>query len=199
MDLATRVTEALEDHPAIREIRLVGSRQSGTAGDLSDWDFQVDATDFAAVTRDLPALVSPLRPLAQQWDPLSPHACYMLILSGAIKVDLIFADQPHELELPWEVSAETILAIDRHFWDWILWLAPKHLAGKDELVSDELAKMSSHLLRPMGIESVPTTIESAVSLYLEARREQENRLGVDVSEELGSEVRQALRKHGYRI
>lgn len=199
MDLVAEVTEPLNVHPAIKEVRLVGSRQSGTAGDLSDWDFHLDVTDFAAVARDLPALASRLRPLAQQWDPLSPHACYMLMLPGAVRVDLIFADQPHEPRPPWEVSADTIRAIDRHFWDWIRWLAQKHTKGAHDFVEQSFILMSSHLLRPMGIESVPTTIESAVSLYLEARREQENRLGVDVSEELGSEVRQALRKHGYRI
>lgn len=32
--------------------------------------------------------------------------CFMLILRGPIKVDLIFADQPHMSEPPWEVTGE---------------------------------------------------------------------------------------------
>jgi hypothetical protein len=90
MDLVSQVTSALERHPAVKAVRLVGSRQRGDAGDLSDWDFQVDVVDFAAVAVDLPALVSPLRPLAQQWDRLSRQETYMLILSGVGKVDFLF-------------------------------------------------------------------------------------------------------------
>jgi predicted nucleotidyltransferase len=192
------VTRALERHPAIAAVRLVGSRQRGDADELSDWDFAVETRDFDAVADDLPDIVSPLRPLAQQWDRLSGHETYMLMLPGAIKVDLLF-EQPHELEPPWEVTGETLDGVDRHFWDWILWLAPKHLAGKQELVSDEFAKMSDHLLRPMGVEHVPYAIEGAITAYASARREMENRFDAAVSGELGNEVLAALRRSGYRV
>ena len=76
----------------------------------------------------LPELVAPLEPLAQQWDRLSPHACYMLMLRGIGKVDLIF-DEPWESSPPWEVSAETLRGIDDHFWDWTIWLAAKEGLG----------------------------------------------------------------------
>ena len=46
-------------------------------------------------------LVAPLRPLAQQWDPLSETWCWMAILRGPIKLDFIFAE-PHEREPPWD-------------------------------------------------------------------------------------------------
>lgn len=198
MDIVTQVTSALEKHPAVRAVRLVGSRQRGTGGRLSDWDFEVDVADFAAVAGDLPTLMSSLHPLAQQWDPLSRRATYMLILPGAVKVDLLF-DRQHEPERPWKVNAETLQAVDRHFWDWVLWIAGKHSAGRYELVQGEFMKMSAHLLRPMGIERIPDTIETAITLYMVARRDLEDRLRVAVSEELGEEIRRALRKSGYRV
>jgi hypothetical protein len=165
---------------------------------LSDWDFEVDTSDFAAVVSELPALVSPLRPLAQQWDRLSTHATYMLILHGAIKVDLLF-DKPHQEEPPWKVSDATLQAIDDHFWDWILWLVGKESAGKRELVQKELSKMSAHLLRPMVVERIPDTIEAAITLYTSARRELETRLDVTVPKGLEDEIRRALRESGYDV
>ncbi len=198
MDVAPQVIAALGKHPAIRAVRLVGSRQRGDAGDLSDWDFEVQTDNFEVVARDLPVLVAPLRPLAQQWDRLSRKETYMLILRGPAKVDLLF-DKKHELEPPWEVGARTLPAIDHHFWDWILWLAPKHSKGADELVEQEFAKMSAHLLRPMGVEETPDTIEKAIALYTAARQELEVRFGVMVSQELEHEVRRVLRRSGYAV
>lgn len=198
MDIVKRVSRALQRHPAITAVRLVGSRQRGAPGGLSDWDFEVDTVDFAAAVRGLPALVSPLEPLSQQWDPLSRRATYMLILRGPTKVDLLF-DQPHEPEPPWKVNAETLPAVDHHFWDWILWIAAKQSAGRYELVQQEFAKMSSHLLRPMGVETVPDSIESAITLYTSARRELENRLGVVVPKRLEDEIQLGLRRSGYGV
>jgi hypothetical protein len=198
VDVATRVSRALQRHPAVTAVRLAGSRQRGAAGCLSDWDFEVDTLDFRTLAGDLPALVSPLRPLVQQWDPLSRRATYMLILPGAVKIDLLF-DQPHELESAWEVGARTLEGIDHHFWDWILWIAAKEAARKHELVQRELAKISSHLLGPMGVERVPDSIETAITLYTSARRELENRLGVVVPKGLEDEIRQALRRSGHDV
>ncbi len=199
MNVVAEVTTALERHPAVTAVRLVGSRQQGTAGELSDWDFEVDTEDFNAVARDLSALISPLEPLAQQWDPLSPHANYMLMLRGPMKVDLIFFDQPFQQRPLWKVCPDTLESIDHHFWDWILWLAAKHSAGKQELINEGFVEMSSYLLRPMGAEGVPSSIEAAVDLYMAARRELEKRLDVGVSDEIGREVRRALRQSGYRL
>ncbi|MEE8139024.1 MAG: nucleotidyltransferase domain-containing protein [Thermoanaerobaculia bacterium] len=198
MDIVSEVTSALQRHPAVKAVRLVGSRQQGTAGELSDWDFEIDTEDFEAVARGLADLTSSLQPLAQQWDPLSRRANYMLMLRGGVKVDLIF-DRPYEPAPPWKVSAETIPAIDHHFWDWTLWLAAKDSAGKHELVKESLANMSSHMLRPMGVERIPDAIETAVELYTEARRELDERLCVAVSDEIGRDVRRALRNSGYRV
>jgi hypothetical protein len=118
-----------------------------------DWDFLIDADNFAAVAADLPALCAPLDPIAQQWDRLSFRYCWMLILRGPTKIDLIFGDQPHQQQPPWEPIRDNLTAIDRDFWDWTLWLAGKEAAGQEHLVASELGsalleKRSQHLLAP---------------------------------------------------
>jgi hypothetical protein len=192
-DLPALVVGTLLSHPHIREVHLVGSRAAGTAVPLSDWDFTVASDDFAVVAADLPDLSSGLAPLVQQWDRLSPHQCYMLILTGPMKVDLLFLDQPHDLEPPWEARRETLPGIDQHFWDWALWLAAKDQAGKNDLVRGELQKMAAHLLGPMGVGGIPESLEAAVTSYRRARDELEPRLGVHVSRRLEREVLLALR------
>jgi hypothetical protein len=143
-------------------------------------------------------LVAPLEPLAQQWDRLSDHACYMLMLRGVGKVDLIF-DEPWESSPAWTVSAETVRAIDDHFWDWTIWLAAKDRAGKKELVESELRKMHGHLLVPLGVKGVPTKIADAVAVYTAGRAETENRLEVTVPRVVEDEVRRFLSAGGYVI
>jgi hypothetical protein len=172
-------------------VRLIGSRAEGTATDYSDWDFAVEVDDFCAVSEALPSLFARLEPLAQQWDPLSEHWCYMLMLAGPTKVDLLFLDEPHRLEPPWVVSAETLEAIDRHFWDWFLWLGSKEAAGKSELVSAELDKLWRHVLRPLGVDRPPSTLDAAMNSYLRARHDAEAGLGIQVPRQLEQEVRKA--------
>jgi hypothetical protein len=192
------MSAAVGKHPAVSSVRLSGSRERGEATELSDWDFKVETGDFAAVAEALPALVAPLEPLAQQWDRLSPHACYMLMLRGIGKVDLIF-HEPWESSPPWEVSPGTLRGIDDHFWDWTIWLAAKDLAGKRELVASELGKMQEHLLGPLGVEGVPATVPAAVAAYAAARAKAEKRLAVRVAREVECEVRERLDQVGYRI
>src|SRR5207248_6232213 len=123
-DLAMAVPAALARHRGVQGVELVGSRARGEETPLSDWDFAVATDGFLAVATVLPALVEPLKPIAQQWDRLGDYHCYMLTLGGPVKVDLIF-DEPHEDEPPWEPRPDTLPGIDRHFWDWTLWLASK--------------------------------------------------------------------------
>src|SRR5438477_11731946 len=66
-----RLIDALQRHPSVRGVRLVGSRAEGRAREESDWDFLVESDDFALLADDLPALCRPFEPLAQQWDRLS--------------------------------------------------------------------------------------------------------------------------------
>ena len=178
----------------IRAVELVGSRATGSSTPLSDWDFAVTTDGFDAVARELPSLVAELEPLAQQWDRISEYPCYMLMLRGAVKVDLIFPGEPYESLPPWTVTAETIGGIDRHFWDWILWLASKREKGQDELVRREVEKMSEHLLRPLGVDHVPGSIEAALESYRLARDRRGRELGVEVSRRLEHEVLPALRR-----
>jgi len=191
-DIAAVVKAVLIPHPHVRSVEVVGSRVTGSATSLSDWDFEVKTDEFGAVARALPELVTPLDPLAQQWDRISDYPCYMLMLTGPAKVDLIFPGEPYESLPPWTVSVETLDAIDQHFWDWILWLASKREKGKDELVRRELEKMSAHLLRPLGAEAVPDSIDAALEGYRKARDEREHEFGVEISRRREREVLPAI-------
>ena len=171
----------------------MGSRATGEARSDSDWDFRVETRDFASLAAALPELLAPLEPLAQQWDRLSDTQCWMLILRGPVKVDLIFPEEPHVHEPPWVPSAENLDAIDAHLWDWLLWLRPKERSGKDELVAAELEKLFVHLLRPLGVERAPSSVADAVELYRPARDAAAARFGCLVSPALEAEVARALR------
>jgi hypothetical protein len=188
------VRAALLQHPHVRDVELVGSRATGSSTPLSDWDFAVTTDRFDAVARELPSLVAGLEPLAQQWDRISDYPCYMLMLSGPVKVDLIFPEEPYESLPPWTVTVETLDGIDRHFWDWILWLASKREKSQDDLVRRELLKMSEHLLRPLGVDRVPGSIEDALDSYRFARDQREREFGLEVSRRLEGEVLPALRR-----
>ena len=176
----------------MRSVELIGSRAGGSPTRLSDWDFEVEIDNFDAVARALPELVTPLDPLAQQWDRISDYPCYMLMLTGPVKVDLIFHGEPYQSLPPWTVTPDTLDGIDQHFWDWILWLASKHEKGKDELVRRELEKMSVHLLGPLGAHAVPDSIDAALEGYRNARDERERDFAVQISRRREREVLPAV-------
>lgn len=81
-DTAREVERTLSRHPAVDRVRLVGSQADGDPTPFSNWDFEVATHRLPSVARALPSLVRPLRPLAQQWDRLSRHRTYMLVLEG---------------------------------------------------------------------------------------------------------------------
>jgi hypothetical protein len=182
---------AIERHPAVRSVRLVGSRAKGMATALSDWDFAVETDDFQQVARDIAALVDPLDPLAQQWDRLSATWCWMVIVSGPVKLDFIFRAS-HESEPPWQPTAANLAAIDSHFWDWTLWLAGKQLGNKTALVQSELDKLWLNVLSPMGVNSRPVALGDAVSTYVRARARLEQRFDASVPRDLEREVRSVI-------
>ncbi len=177
----------------IHRVELTGSRARGTATALSDWDFTVTTAAFEAVRDALPTLTAPLRPVVAQWDRLSRNWCYMMILPGPVKVDLIF-EQPHPIEPPWLVNAATLSAIGDHFWDWALWLASKHLAGRNDVVTAELGKLHAHLLAPLGVAAVPDSLDEAVAGYKAAREGWEKRLRRRVSRTAETAVLSSLRQ-----
>jgi hypothetical protein len=190
-DLVARVIDVVSRHPAVDGVSFVGSRARGEHNPWSDWDFAVATHDFPSLAKALPELVEPLSPILRQWDRLADHQTYMLLVDGAAKVDLIF-DEPHVDEPPWTVTAETLPGIDAHVWDWLVWLLSKQAAGQDDLVRSELEKMFIHLLGPMGVAEPPRTLDEAVSRYLEARDDQERRLGVHVPRTAEQDVRAAF-------
>ena len=197
MDVVSEVTSALERHPAVESIRLIGSRARGTATEFSDWDFAIETGDFDRLARDLPGLVAPFEPLAQQWERLSQPTNYMLMLRGPIKIDLLFLDRPNETKPSWKVSVETLQGIDAHFWDWVLWLGGKLAVGQQNRVEHGFQALYDHILRPLGVDRIPEGVESAIDAYSKAREEAEKRLGVAVARELEREVRMGLRQAGY--
>jgi hypothetical protein len=186
--LASLVPALLQSSPVVAIVELCGSRASGTEGRYSDWDFRVSTQDFAAFAPELRGLVRALDPLVEQWDRLSDEACYMLIVSGPTKVDLIFADVAHEHDPPWVVNGSTLSGIDDHFWDWVLWLTSKVDAGKDSIVEAELTTMHDHLLAPMGIPAPTTSLRDVVKQYISARDICAERLGVVVDRSVEYEV-----------
>jgi hypothetical protein len=178
MTLPDDVIAVLSADPRITAVELTGSRARGQETPLSDWDFAVTAAEFDAVRDALPDTVRPLHPVVAQWDRLSPIWCYMLILAGPVKVDLLFF-RPHQPAGPWPVNASTLAGVDDHFWDWALWLRSK--LGKDDFVAGELGKMHQHLLGPMGVTRAPASLGEAVTAYRAAREKCERRLGSHVS------------------
>lgn len=192
MNIEEAVVAAVSPHPAVERVQLVGSRAEGRATRFSDWDFGVRARDFPAVADALPELLAPLEPLVQQWDRLGETWCWMLILDGPVKVDLIFPE-PHEKEGPWEPGPPTLAGIDDHFWDWMLWLHSKEAVGKDEVVAAELEKLQGHLLGPLGAVRAPSSVAEAVESYREARDRAERRFGRVVDRAVERAVAPSLR------
>jgi predicted nucleotidyltransferase len=196
MDVARAVPTALEKHAAVRGVRLVGSRASGRAHEVSDWDFLVHTDDFEAVAADLPRLVASLEPLSELWDPYSDRACYMLMLRGPTKIDLIFPREKRKWSGPWEPRRDTLADIDRHFWDWILWLEQKRRRGRTAQLEKSLGDMYRLLLRPLGVVDEPASVADAVPAYVDARDALERRFGVELSRELEREVRPVVASQG---
>jgi hypothetical protein len=198
MNLKTDVPLILRRLPAVKDVRLTGSRAQGTASKWSDWDFLVETDDFGAVAGALPGLMADLSPLSYLWDPLSKHDIFMAILKGPVKVDVII-DQPHRPEPPWEVNRENLGLINNHFWDWIFWIACKAFNDKDDVVKCELGKMYVHLLAPLGCQASQTAVEEAVKSYLVAFQVREKRLNAQISQNLEKEVAGGLREMGFRV
>ena len=195
-DIVEVAIRLLVKHRAVRSVEFAGSRSRGTHHDLSDWDFAVDTSDFAAVARDLPALVAPLDPLGEQWEPMGRFPVYQVMLRGPTKLEYLFLDQGQDAMPPVTPSATTLAAIDTHFWDWTWWLATKAAAGRGDLVSQHLPHLHRHLLRPMGVTTAPASISTAIDAFVARRNALERAYGVSVPRALEDEVRRGVDRIG---
>jgi hypothetical protein len=194
-DLVTLSIAVVAKHPAVQHVEFAGSRARGTHEQFSDWDFAVKASDFAAVAHDLPTLVAPLHPLAEQWEPLGHFPVYQVMLRGPTKVEYLFLDYPQEPMPPVNPSRDTLGAINTHFWDWIWWLATKEAAGHEDLVAAHLPQLYRHLLHPMGVgEATPGDIDSAIRVFLVRRSALEREYGMAVPRALENEIRRGIER-----
>ena len=193
-DIVDVAIALVEKHQAVAGVEFAGSRSRGTHHELSDWDFAVTTSDFAAVARDMPALVAPLEPLSEQWEPMGHFPVYQVLLRGPTKVEYLFLDEAQEAMPAPIPGPDTLAAINTHFWDWLWWIATKRAAGRDDLVAEHLAQLNGHLLRPLGIEAAPRDIDEAITAFVDRRDALEHEYGVSVPRELEDEIRRALRR-----
>jgi len=191
-DVIKVATGLIAGHPAVTRVAFAGSRSRGTHEELSDWDFAVETSDFETLARDLPTLVAPLNPLSQQWEPMGHFPVYQVLLRGPTKIEYLFLDRSQDPRPALEPSPDTLPAINTHFWDWIWWLTTKASIGRTDLVAEHMTQLHAHLLRPMGIAAVPTTIEGAVDVFVARRDALEGEFGISIDRALETEVRQGI-------
>jgi hypothetical protein len=195
-DWASLATRLVSSHPAVRRVELAGSRSRATHDELSDWDFAVTTSDFARVARDLPALVAPMHPLGQQWEPLGHFPVYQVLVPGPLKIEYLFLDHTQQARPPLEPGPATLNAIDTHFWDWIWWIATKASIGRQDLVDEHLQQMFRYLLHPVGVPAAPADIEVAIDAFVGRRDELARDYRTHVSTALEEEVRAGIRRLG---
>ena len=191
-DWVAVATGLLAGHPAVKSVEFAGSRSRGTHEQLSDWDFAVETSDFDALARDMPALVAPLDPLGQQWEPMGHFPVYQVFLRGPTKIEYLFLEQSQDPMSPLEPGRDTLPAINTHFWDWIWWLTTKASIGRGDLVAEHMPQLHAQLLRPMGVSAIPASIESAVEVFVARRNRLEEQFGVSVDRALENEVRHGI-------
>src|SRR5262245_46909362 len=179
-DLVARASALVAAHPAVTGVEFAGSRSRGTHHELSDWDLAVTSSDFAALARDMPAIVAPLEPLGEQWEPMGHFPVYQVLLRGPTKLEYLFLDETQEAAPPVRPGPETLAAINTHLWDWIWWLITKDAAGRADLVAEHLPQLHEHLLRPLGVEAEPDGIDAAIAAFVLRRDALEREYGVSV-------------------
>jgi hypothetical protein len=188
----------LKKHPLVKKVSLTGSRAGNRATEWSDWDFLVEVSDFDAFSASLPALFKDLEPLSWLWDPLSRHRIFMMILKGPVKIDIIF-DLPPKPAPPWSVNKNSLVNIERHFWDWIFWLAGKKIRSDENLVNNELEKMFGFILTPLGGVKCPATVEEAVKNYRTLMQKQLDIFNIELDCALRDEVISGLGRMGFSV
>jgi hypothetical protein len=195
-DLIATAIGLVAAHAAVTEVEFAGSRSRGTHDELSDWDFAVTTSDFRAVSQDMPSLVAPLHPLGEQWEPLGHFPVYQVLLRGPTKIEYLFLAEVQDARPPLQPGAETLAAINTHFWDWIWWLTAKAAAGRDDVVADHLPQLHEYLLQPMGIATEPAGIDEAIAAFVARRDALERQYGVRLPRALEDEVLSGKRRVG---
>jgi hypothetical protein len=140
----------------------------------------------------MPSLVAPLRPLSEQWEPMGHFPVYQVLLPGPTKIEYLFLDESQEPLPALEPSRETLAPINTHFWDWIWWITTKASIGRSDLVAEHLAQLHAHLLRPLGIDAAPVSIQSAVDVFMTRRNALEEQFGVTLDRAQEHEVRRGI-------
>ena len=188
-DLVAVARRLVTAHPAVTAAEFAGSRSRGEHHELSDWDVAVQTSDFAAVARDMHALVAPLEPLGEQREPMGHLPVYQVMLRGPTKLEYLFLDESQEAMPAPQPGPDTLGAINTHFWDWIWWLITKDAAGRHDLVAEHMPQLHAHLLSPLGVESVPAGIDEAIAAFVARRDALERDYGVSVPRALEEEIR----------
>jgi len=188
-DLVAVARRLVTAHPAVTAAEFAGSRSRGEHHELSDWDVAVQTSDFAAVARDMHALVAPLEPIGEQWEPMGHFPVYQVMLRGPTKLEYLFLEESQEAMPPLVPRPDTLAAINNHFWDWIWWLISKDAAGRGDLVAEHMPQLHAHLLRPLGVAAVPDGIDAAIAAFVARRDALEREYGITVPRALEDEIR----------
>ena len=188
-DLVAVARRLVTAHPAVTAAEFAGSRSRGEHHELSDWDVAVQTSDFAAVARDMHALVAPLEPIGEQWEPMGHFPVYQVMLRGPTKLEYLFLDESQEAMPTLVPGPDTLPAINNHFWDWIWWLISKDAAGRGDLVAEHMPQLHAHLLRPLGVAAVPDGIYAAIAAFVARRDALEREYGLTVPRALEDEIR----------
>lgn len=179
MEIAEQIAAALTAHPSVTAVR------TGTGAAP---EFAVEVDDFTAVAGDLATLVREHAPLAAQWDRLGVHEAYIVVLPGPVRAVFHFPGVPRGPARPWRIGPDTLAAVDAHFWDWSLRVIGARRMGNTDRVRGELFELSRHLLVPLGIDMVPSSLAEAADRYLRVRDRLETRYRATVPRRLQKEV-----------
>ena len=123
---------------------------------------------------------------------MSHFPVYQVLLLGPTKIEYLFLDESQEPVPTREPSPESLESIDTHLWDWIWRITTKSAIGGSDLVSEHLTQLHAHLLLPIGIESVPASIEEAIEVFVARRDPLEQQYAVSVDRALEQEVRRGI-------
>ena len=193
-DLVATACRLVTAHPAVTGAGFAGSRSRGEHDELSDWDVSVQTSDFAAVARGMPALVAPLEPIGEQWEPTGRFPVYQVMLRGPTKLEYLFLDESQDAMPAPVPGPDTLGAINTHFWDWVWWLITKGAAGRHDLVAEHMPQLHEHVLRPLGIAAVLVGIDAAIAAFVAGRDALEREYGITVPRELEDEVQAGYRR-----